>query len=142
MDNIKYSKEISSGEFQDLYTFLVKDLKLFKRKYFIILKYIKTNESLKYGIRYFEMNYQKEILELFNKNEFHKILSLPTGEFGRCATQLECRYTKSGSVVGFQFNEARPHEDGRYVGLTPAKVFFNSEGKKWVEYANKVDQKS
>jgi len=76
---------------------------------------------------------------LFNENNFQAILNLPVGEVGACATQLECRYTKSGKIVGVQVIEARPHEDGRYVGLTPAKVFLDEKGEKIISFIAKMD---
>ncbi|SIN90237.1 hypothetical protein [Chitinophaga niabensis] len=126
------SKEIENGEYHDLYSFLMKDLQLFKRKFIFSLKHVETGESQKCFFRYFERPYQQELIRLFNENDFKGILALPTGEEGKCATQLEGRYVKSGKLVGLQVIEARPHEGGRYVGLTPAKVFLDAEGEKIV----------
>lgn len=131
-EKVLQTKEVEKGEYHDLFTFLMKDLQLFKRKFIFSLKHVETNESQQYFTRYFERQYQPELIRLFNENDFKGILALPTGETGKCATQLEGRYVKSGKVVGLQVIEARPHEGGRYVGLTPAKVFLDEEGEKIV----------
>lgn len=132
------SKEIENGEYHDLHSFLIDDLQLFKRKLLIMLKHVETGESQKCFFRYFERPYQQELIRLFNEGDFEGILKLPTGEEGKCATQLEGRYVKSGKVVGLQVIEARPHEGGRYVGLTPAKVFLNEEGEKIVGVVSRL----
>ncbi|MEM7180450.1 MAG: hypothetical protein AAF518_06030 [Spirochaetota bacterium] len=141
-EKVLHSPEIAPGEYKDLFEFLIKESKIFKTKFFIFHKHVETGESAQYGVRYYEKQYQQQILELFEKNDFEGILALPVGEYGRCATQLVSRYVESGKVVGFQIDEARPHEDGRTVGLTPAKVFLEEEGKKLVEIAKQVDQES
>lgn len=136
------SKETAPGEYGDLFELLMKELKLFKRKFILSLRSVSTNEPQRYGLRYFEKQYQAEVLRLFNEERFEEILRIPVGEVGRCATQLECRYIDSGKIVGLQVNEARPHEGGRYVGLTPAKVFLDEEGEKLVRIAAQINQKS
>lgn len=139
-ENMMLSEEIAPGEYKDLFDFLIKDSGLFKTSLWIFHKHIESGEKPEYGIRYYEREHQQKILELFEQNDFAGILALPTGEYGRCATQLQTRYLNSGKVVGFQIDEARPEEDGRTVGLTPAKVFLNAEGQRYVDVARKVDQ--
>lgn len=139
-DKIFLSKEIADGEYQNLHEFLLDDLKLFKRKLFLFIKQVETGESQEYYTRYFERQYQDELLRLFNANDFEGILAIPVGEYGKCATQLEARYTKSGKVVGLQVGEARPHEDGRYVSLSPAKVFVDEEGQKIIGITKQLRQ--
>ena len=139
-DKIFLSKEIADGEYQDLYEYLLKDIKLFKRNIFFSIKHIETGESQECYFRYFEHKHQKEVLRLFEANDFEGMLAIPMGEYGRCATQLEARYTKSGKAVGVQICEARPHEDGRTVGLTPAKVFVDEEGEKIVGVIKQLRQ--
>ncbi|MCD0490582.1 hypothetical protein LPB86_20245 [Pedobacter sp. MC2016-14] len=139
-DKIFLSKEIADGEYQNLHEFLLDDLKLFKRKLFLFIKQVETGESQEYYTRYFERQYQDELLRLFDANDFEGILAIPVGEYGRCATQLEARYTKSGKVVGLQVGEARPHEDGRYVSLSPAKVFVDEEGQKIIGITKQLRQ--
>lgn len=104
----------------------------------ISLKHVDTGESQKCFFHYFERQHQAEVIRLFNENDFEAILKIPIGEEGRCATQLEGRYVKSGKLVSFQVIEARPHEGGRYVGLTPAKVFLDEEGEKYISAALKL----
>lgn len=137
-NKVLMTKEVSPGEYSDLHGFLMDELKMFKRKWLISLKHIETGESQKCFFRYFERQHQPEVIRLFNENDFEGILRIPTGEEGRCATQLEGRYVKSGKLVGFQVIEARPHEGGRYVGLTPAKVFLDEEGEKYISAALKL----
>lgn len=137
---ILQSGSVAPGEYRDLFSFLMEELKLFKRKLFIMLKHAETGESQQYYTRYFERQYQPELIRLFDANDFEGILSLPVGEEGRCATQLEARYVKSGKLVGLQVIEARPHEGGRYVGLTPAKVFIDEEGTKIVNVVERLRQ--
>ena len=139
-NKIFLSKEVADGEYQDLMTFLMDDLKLFKRKLVFFIKHVETGESQEFYTRYFERQYQDEVLSLFNANDFEGMLAIPMGEYGRCATQLEARYTKSGKVVGLQIYEARPHEDGRFVGLTPAKVFVDEEGQKILSITKQLRQ--
>ena len=45
---------------------------------------------------------------------------------------------KSGKLVGLQLVEARPHEGGRYVGLTPAAVFTDGDGERLLAFAQKL----
>jgi hypothetical protein len=137
---VMLSKEVAPGEYQDLFSFLMDDLQLFKRKMLLFVKHVDTNEPQQYFTRYFERPYQEELIRLFNENDFKGILAIPTGEEGRCATQLEARYVKSGKLVGVQVIEARPHEDGRYVGLTPAKVFLDEEGEKIVTVISQMNK--
>lgn len=137
---ILFTKEDAENGYHDLYTFLLNDLKLFKRKWLLMLKHVETNESQKCFFRYFERQHQEALIHMLNNNDFEGILSLPTGEEGKCATQLEGRYVKSGKVVGLQVIEARPHEGGRYVGLTPAKVFLDEEGSKIVEIIDRMNK--
>jgi len=137
---ILLSDSVAPGEYKDLFTFVNKDLQLFKKKMLIMWKHAETGESQQYYTRYFERQYQPELIRLFDANDFEGILALPVGEEGRCATQLEARYVKSGKTVGLQVIEARPHEGGRYVGLTPAKVFLDEEGTKIVNVVERLRQ--
>ncbi len=138
--NMMASEEIAPREYEDLFDFLIKGSGLFKTTLWIFHKHKETKEKPQYGTRYYEREHQAKILELFEQNDFEGILAIPPGKWGECATQLVTRYVESGAAVGFQIEEARPHEEGRYVGLTPAKVFLNDEGKRYVERARKVDQ--
>lgn len=139
-DQIFLSKETGNGEYQELFSFLLDDLKLLKRKLILFIKHTETGESQQYYTRYFERQYQAEVIRLFNENNFEGILAIPTGEYGKCATQLEARYVKSGKMVGLQVYEARPHEGGRYVTLTPAKVFTGTEGEKIIRVTEQLKQ--
>ncbi|TDQ11798.1 hypothetical protein [Pedobacter metabolipauper] len=139
-DKIFLSKEVADGEYQGLLEFLLEDLKLFKRNFFFSIKHVETGESHEYYTRYFEHQYQDQLLRLFDANDFEGMLAIPMGEYGKCATQLEARYLKSGKLVGLQVIEARPHEDGRYVSLTPAKVFVDEEGQKILNVTKQLRQ--
>lgn len=129
------SKETAPGEYGDLFELLMNELQLFKRKLLLMLKHVETGESQKHALRHYRREHQARLLELFAANDFDGILALPTGPTGECATQMECRYVASGKLVGVQVNEARPHEGGRYVGLTPAKVFVDEDGRKLLGFA-------
>lgn len=135
---ILLSKEVAPGEYQHLFDFVMKDLKLFKRKMLIYWKHHTTNESQEFEQKYYEREYQEQLIELFNNDDFEGMMDLPLGEEGRCATQLSMRYVNSGKLVGLQIMESRPHEDGRSVGLTPAKVFLDEEGEKLIGIVNKL----
>ncbi len=129
------SKEVAPGEYGDLFELLMNELKLFKRKFVLMLKHVETGESQIHGLRHYTREHQARLLELVAADDFEGVLALPTGPVGECATQMECRYVPSGQLVGVQVNEARPHEGGRYVGLSPAKVFVGEDGKKLVAFA-------
>ncbi len=135
--------EKAANEYVHLLEFLKdQDLLIDARKFWIFgnWKYKATGEVMEYGLRYFERAYQEELLHLFNENDWEGILQLPMGEYGRCATQIATRYCDSGEIVSLQVYEARPHEDGRTVGLTPGKVFIGEEGKAIVQWAKQIDQ--
>ena len=138
------TKEKTPGDYQDTLNSL-KDEGIIVKKGFLSTLFlghrtVKTQEKLEYGLRYFLHEDQKKVLELFSMNDFDKILELPVGPFGRCSTQLSLRYTNSGSVIAVQVVEARPHEDGRYVGITPTKIFLDSDGEKIIETIKKLNQ--
>ncbi len=144
MTDILDSPELKKGEFKDTLKFLNEDLQLLldKRilKIFGSWRYKHTNEKMKYSLKYFERQYQPLLLELFEKKDFASIVALPSGEYGGCATQLECRWVESGELICVQVVEARPHEGGRYVGLTPARVFQGERGKAIVKYIAKMER--
>lgn len=100
---------------------------------------LETNEKVLFGIRYFIYEHQKKLLELFKNNSFEEILDIPVGPFQRCGTQLTFRYTKSGSLVVIRIVECHLNE-GRYMKLTPTKIFSGDDGKKIIETIKKLDQ--
>lgn len=138
------SKEITPGDYQDTLDVLKDEGLIVKKSTFWHLfhgnRTVNTQEKLQYGLRYFIHEDQKKVLELFKTNDFDKMLDIPVGPFGRCGTQLTFRYTDSGSLIAIQVVEARPHEGGRYVGLTPTKIFSDSDSQKIIEVIKKLNQ--
>jgi hypothetical protein len=63
------------------------------------------------------------------------LAELPINKKGQTGIYIETRYVKSGKLVSLQLVEARPHEGGRYVGLTPAAVFTDADGERMLATA-------
>lgn len=138
---MELTAQVAPGEWQHIFDYLIKDKKIFKKSWFLASpKFPETGEKQEYGVRYFERQYQEELVHLFESEDWEAILKLPMGEHSRCATQIVCRYIPSGKVVAVQIHEARPHEDGRTVGITPGKIFMGTEGEKIVSLISQINQ--
>ncbi|WP_109833095.1 hypothetical protein [Reichenbachiella versicolor] len=131
-----HSEEVAPGEHKEMFKFLIKESGFFKTRFYFFHKHVETGERPQFGVRYFERQYLPQLLEFFEKEDFEGILSLPVGEYGKCATQFITRYVNSGKVVGFQLEQSTSQATDY---LTPSKVFLDATPQ-LVEIAQRVDQ--
>jgi hypothetical protein len=130
--------EIAPGEYGDLFEFLMKGLKLFKRQLLIMLKHVETGESMVYEQAWYDFHLKERLTALLKNDDYAAVAELPINKAGQTGIYIETRYVKSGKLVGLQLVEARPHEGGRYVGLTPATVFTDADGERMLAFAQKL----
>jgi len=130
--------ETASGEYGDLFEFLMQDLKLFKRKLVLMLKHVQTGESMVYEQAWYDFHLKERLTQLLKADDYAAVAQLPINKDGQTGIYIETRYVKSGKVVGLQLVEARPHEGGRYVGLTPGVVFTDADGERMLPFAQKL----
>jgi hypothetical protein len=130
--------EIAPGEYGDLFEFLMKGLKLFKRQLMIMLKHVETGESMVYEQAWYDFHLKERLTALLKNDDYAAVAELPINKAGQTGIYIETRYVKSGKLVGLQLVEARPHEGGRYVGLTPATVFTDADGERMLAFAQKL----
>lgn len=130
--------EVAPGEYGDLFEFLMKELKLFKRQLVIMLKHVQTGESMVYEQAWYDFHLKDRITHLLKTDDYDAVAQLPINKKGQTGIYIETRYVKSGKLVGLQLVEARPHEGGRYVGLTPAVVFTDTDGERMLPFAQKL----
>lgn len=112
-----------------LFDILKDKLQILKRKFVFIMKYPKTGESYTINLIYFRREYINQVADCISKLDFDSLAEIPS-EKDNCAFQLECIYTKSGSVFGMQIVEARVGSDGGYFTVSPAVVLFDDLGEK------------
>lgn len=132
---IQKTPETAPGEYGDLFEFLMKELKLFQRKLLVMLKHVKTGESQVYKQAWYDFHLKDRLTTLLKAEDYAAVAQLPINKAGQTGIYIETRYVKSGEVVGFQLVEARPHEGGRYVGLTPAAVYTEADGRRVLAFA-------
>lgn len=130
--------EVAPGEYGDLFEFLMKELKLFKRQLVLMLKHVQTGESMIYQQAWYDFDLKDKLTQLLKTDDYAAVAQLPINAKGQTGIYIETRYVKSGKLVGFQLVEARPHEGGRYVGLTPASVFTDADGERLLPIAQKL----
>jgi len=130
--------EVAPGEYGDLFEFLMKELKLFKRQLLLMLKHVQTNESMVYQQAWYDFHLKDQLTGLLKADDYAAVAELPINKKGQTGIYIETRYVKSGKLVGLQLVEARPHEGGRYVGLTPATVFTDGDGERLLALAQKL----
>lgn len=130
--------EVAPGEYGDLFEFLMKELKLFKRQLVIMLKHVQTGESMVYQQAWYDFHLKDKLTQLLKADDYAAVAELPINKDGQTGIYIETRYVKSGKLVGMQLVEARPHEGGRYVGLTPASVFTDADGERLLAFAQKL----
>jgi len=127
--------ETAPGEYGDLFEFLMKELKLFKRQLMILLKHVETGESMVYAQAWYDFHLKDRLTEILKNDDYAALAELPINKKGQTGIYIETRYVKSGKLVSLQLVEARPHEGGRYVGLTPAAVFTDADGERMLATA-------
>lgn len=132
------TSETAPGEYGDLYEFLMQELKLFKRKLVVMLKHVQTGESMVYEQAWYDFQLKEKLTRLMKDGDYAAVAQLPINKDGQTGIYIETRYVKSGKLVGLQLVEARPHEGGRYVGLTPAVVFTDADGERMLPFAQKL----
>ncbi|QRF55394.1 hypothetical protein [Variovorax paradoxus] len=132
---IQKTPETAPGEYGDLFEFLMKELKLFQRKLLVMLKHVKTGESQVYKQAWYDFHLKDRLTALLKAEDYAAVAQLPINKAGQTGIYIETRYVKSGEVVGVQLVEARPHEGGRYVGLTPAAVYTEADGRRVLAFA-------
>ncbi|RZI66395.1 hypothetical protein [Variovorax guangxiensis] len=132
------TSETAPGEYGDLFEFLMEELKLFKRKLVLMLKHVQTGESMVYEQAWYDFHLKERLTQLMKADDYAAIAQLPINKNGQTGIYIETRYVKSGKLVGLQLVEARPHEGGRYVGLTPAVVFTDADGERMLPFAQKL----
>ncbi|QSI30531.1 hypothetical protein GNX71_13435 [Variovorax sp. RKNM96] len=130
--------EVAPGEYGDLFEFLMKELKLFKRQLLVMLKHVQTGESMVYEQAWYDFHLKDRITHLLKTDDYEAVAALPINKKGQTGIYIETRYVKSGKLVGLQLVEARPHEGGRYVGLTPAVVYTDADGERMLPFAQKL----
>ncbi|MDQ0080228.1 hypothetical protein J2W35_000556 [Variovorax boronicumulans] len=130
--------EVAPGEYGDLFEFLMKELKLFKRQLLLMLKHVQTGESMVYQQAWYDFHLKDRLTQLLKADDYAAVAELPINKKGQTGIYIETRYVKSGKLVGLQLVEARPHEGGRYVGLTPAAVFTDGDGERLLALAQKL----
>ncbi|MET3495060.1 hypothetical protein [Variovorax boronicumulans] len=127
--------EVARGEYGDLFEFLMKELKLFKRQLLVMLKHVQTGESMVYEQAWYDYHLKDRLTHLLKNDDYAEVAGLPINKKGQTGIYIETRYVKSGKLVGLQLVEARPHEGGRYVGLTPGVVFTDADGERMLPFA-------
>ena len=132
------TSELAPGEYGDLFEFLMKELKLFRRQLVIMLKHVQTGESMVYQQAWYDFELKGHLTQLLMADDYAAVAQLPINKKGQTGIYIETRYVKSGKLVSFQLVEARPHEGGRYVGLTPAAVFTDSDGERLLPFAQRL----
>lgn len=137
---IIFSKPLANGEHPETLSFLLKDLKLLKRKFFILLKHSTTNETQQYSLRYFGRQEIPELVRLFNEQDFEGILKLKTAQPGKVGATLTSRYVLSGKMVCFQVAVSPPDDYANYKNVTPVTVYIDDDKKQFVRYAQLFDQ--
>lgn len=130
--------ELAPGEYGDLFEFLMKELKLFRRQLVVMLKHVQTGESMVYQQAWYDFKLKGQLTQLLMADDYAAVAQLPINKRGQTGIYIETRYVKSGKLVGFQLVEARPHEGGRYVSLTPAAVFTDGDGERLLPFAQKL----
>ena len=130
--------EVAPGEYGDLFEFLMKELKLFKRQMLLMLKHVQTGESMIYQQAWYDFHLKEGLVRLLKAEDFDAVAQMPINKKGQTGIYIETRYIKSGKLVSLQLVEARPHEGGRYVGLTPASVYTDADGEKLLAFAQKL----
>lgn len=135
---IHQTAETAPGEYADLFEFLMQELKLFKRKWVLMLKHVETGESMIYQQAWYDFARKDQLIALLNQGDYDGVLRLPINKAGQTGIYIESRFVASGKLVGFQLNEARPHEGGRYVGLTPGMVFTDADGQRMLPFVQKL----
>lgn len=135
---IHQTAETAPGEHADLFEFLMQELKLFKRKLVLMLKHVETGESMIYQQAWYDFARKDQLIALLNQGDYDGVLRLPINKAGQTGIYIESRFVASGKLVGFQLNEARPHEGGRYVGLTPGMVFTDADGQRMLPFVQKL----
>ena len=139
MANYLDSKEIENNEFGESLFFLKDELKLLKRSFLIWLVSTETGEKEKFKLRYCLKENVDELITSFYNEDFDKLLSLTnTDENNSYATKLECRYIPSGKFVCIQIYQDRPHEGGRSVCLTPARVYKDCKQDEVYSFAERA----
>jgi hypothetical protein len=132
------TSETAPGEYGNLFEFLMQELKLFKRKLVVMLKHVQTGESMVYEQAWYDFQLKEQLIRLMKDDDYAAVAQLPINKDGQTGIYIETRYVKSGKLVGLQLVEARPHEGGRYVGLTPAVVFTDADGERMLPFAQKL----
>lgn len=127
--------ETAPGEYGDLFAFLMEELKLFKRKLLVMLKHVQTGESMVYEQAWYAFGLKDRLTALLKAEDYEAVAQLPIVKEGQTGIYIETRYVPSGKLVGLQLVEARPHEGGRYVGLTPAMVYTEADGERMLAFA-------
>ncbi|CAA2104183.1 hypothetical protein [Variovorax paradoxus] len=135
---VSRTPEVAPGEYGDLFEFLMKELKLFKRQLVIMLKHVQTGESMVYEQAWYDFHLKDRLTQLLKAGDYAAVAELPVNKKGQTGIYIETRYVKSGKLVGLQLVEARPHEGGRYVGLTPATVFTDADGEGMLPFVQKL----
>lgn len=130
--------EVAPGEYGDLFEFLMKELKLFKRQLLVMLKHVQTGESMRYEQTWYDFHLKERLTQLLHAGDYDAVAALPINKDGQTGIYIESRHVKSGKLVGLQLVEARPHEGGRYVGLTPAVVFTDADGERMLTFIRKI----
>lgn len=127
--------ETAPGEYGDLFEFLMEELKLFRRKLLVMLKHVQTGESMVYEQAWYAFALKDRLTALLKAEDYEAVAQLPIVKEGQTGIYIETRYVPSGKLVGLQLVEARPHEGGRYVGLTPATVYTDADGERVLAFA-------
>ena len=135
---IQQTTETAPGEYGDLFEFLMQELKLFKRKLVLMVKHVQTGESMVYQQAWYDFHLKDQLIALLKGGDYEAVSRLPINKAGQTGIYIESRYVASGKLVGSQLNEARPHEGGRYVGLTPAMVFTDADGERMLPFVQKL----
>ncbi|MBB1602328.1 hypothetical protein A9977_20005 [Variovorax sp. UMC13] len=113
----------------------MEELKLFKRKLLVMLKHVQTGESMVYEQAWYAFALKDRLTALLKAEDYEAVAQLPIVKEGQTGIYIETRYVPSGKLVGLQLVEARPHEGGRYVGLTPAMVYTEADGERVLAFA-------
>jgi hypothetical protein len=121
--------ETAPGEYGDLFAFLMEELKL------VMLKHVQTGESMVYEQAWYAFALKDRLTALLKAEDYEAVAQLPIVKEGQTGIYIETRYVPSGKLVGLQLVEARPHEGGRYVGLTPAMVYTEVDGERVLAFA-------
>ena len=75
--------EVAPGEYGDLFEFLMKELKLFKRQLLLMLKHVQTGESMVYQQAWYDFHLNDRLTHLLKADDYAAVAELPINKDGQ-----------------------------------------------------------